>query len=166
MAATAPKWGPRPPISYSESDLAGSGLVVFAGVLLSLLALFNGLDGIAAIANSHVFIGDAHYVFGDLRIWGWVVLAVAAVQAAAAVGILVQRAQWARWTGVVALVVNAFVQMAFLPSYPLWSLTIIAVDVVGIYGLTAHGAPVAPPVADPGPPPPVAGAPRGDGGGV
>jgi hypothetical protein len=38
------------------------------------------------------------------------------------------------------LALNAFVQMAFIPSYPLWSLMIIAVDVVAIYGLTVYSS--------------------------
>ncbi|MFC5910451.1 DUF7144 family membrane protein [Streptacidiphilus monticola] len=121
------------------TSLASPGLVTFAGVLLVLLGFFNGLDGIAAIAQSHVFVGNVHYVFGDLRAWGWVMLFLGVLQLAAAFGILMARAEWARWTGVGVLVLNAFSQMAFIPSYPLWSLTIIAVDVVAIYGLTAHG---------------------------
>ncbi|RAG87298.1 hypothetical protein DN069_01855 [Streptacidiphilus pinicola] len=130
---------------FTRTEAAGAraarpGLMTFAGVLLALLGFLNGLDGIAAIANSHVFVGNAHYVFGDLRAWGWVMLALAVVQIAAAYGVLVARADWARWTGVVVLGLNAFAQMAFLPSYPLWSLTIIAVDVVAIYGLTASAA--------------------------
>jgi hypothetical protein len=112
--------------------------VTFAGVLLALLGFFNGLDGIAAIANSKVFVGNATYVFGDLRAWGWVVLALAVVQIGAAYGVLAVGAEWARWTGIVVLALNAFVQMAFIPSYPLWSLMIIAVDVVAIYGLTVY----------------------------
>jgi hypothetical protein len=112
--------------------------VTFAGVLLALLGFLNGLDGISAIARSHVFVGNAHYVFGDLRAWGWVMLILAVVQLAAAYGVLFARAEWARWTGVVVLVLNAFAQMAFIPSYPLWSLTIIAIDVVAIYGLTVY----------------------------
>ena len=122
----------------SAAHVARPGLVTFAGVLLALLGFLNGLDGIAAIANSHVFVGDAHYVFGDLRAWGWVMLALAVIQIGTAYGVLVARAEWARWTGVVVLGFNAFAQMAFLPSYPLWSLTIIAVDVVAIYGLTVY----------------------------
>ncbi len=41
-----------------------------------------------AIANSHVFIGNAHYVIGDLRAWGWVTLIIAALQQVAAGGVL------------------------------------------------------------------------------
>jgi len=30
--------------------------------------------------------------------------------------------------------------MFFLPAYPFWSLTIIAIDVVALYGLCAYGS--------------------------
>ena len=30
--------------------------------------------------------------------------------------------------------------MLFIPAYPFWSLTIIAVDVVALYGLCAYGS--------------------------
>lgn len=49
----------------------GYGLIVFASVLLLVVGCFNLLDGIAAVANSHVFIANAHHVVGDLRAWGW-----------------------------------------------------------------------------------------------
>ena len=48
----------------------GYGLVIFSALLLAIIGLFNLLGGIAAIANSHIFIADAHYVVGDLRAWG------------------------------------------------------------------------------------------------
>jgi hypothetical protein len=44
-------------------------MIVFAAVLLGMLGLFNVIDGIAAVARSHVFIANAHYVIGDLRAW-------------------------------------------------------------------------------------------------
>jgi hypothetical protein len=112
-------------------------LLTFAMVMLFVLAVFNAVDGIAAINRSHVFVGNAHYVFGDLRAWGWVILILAILQGAAAVGILA-RVEAARWAAVVILGLNAFSQLAFMPSYPAWSLLIIAMDVVAIYGLTAH----------------------------
>lgn len=45
----------------------GVGLVIFAAVLLGLAGFFNLIYGIAAIANSHVFVANAHYVFANLR---------------------------------------------------------------------------------------------------
>ncbi len=35
---------------------------------------------------------------------------------------------------------NAIDMMFFIPAYPFWALTIIAVDVVALYGLCAYGS--------------------------
>jgi len=117
----------------------GYGQVLFASVLLLILGCFNLIDGIAAIANSHVFTPNAHYVVGDLRAWGWITLIIGAVQLLAAAGALAGN-QLARWFAVAVLGLNAIDQMFFLPAYPFWSLIIIAVDVVALYGLCAYGS--------------------------
>jgi hypothetical protein len=46
----------------------------------------------------------------------------------------------ARWFGVAVLGLNAIDQMFFMPGYPFWSLTIIAMDVVALWGLCAYGS--------------------------
>ena len=46
----------------------------------------------------------------------------------------------ARWFGVAVLGLSAIDQMFFLPAYPFWSLTIVAVDVVALYGLCGYGS--------------------------
>jgi hypothetical protein len=117
----------------------GSGLVLFASVLLVVAGCFNVIYGIAAIANSHVFTANAHYVFGNLRTWGWITLILGAVQLLAAAGVLAGN-QVARWFAVVVVGLNAIEQMFFIPAYPFWSLMIIAVDVVALYGLCAYGS--------------------------
>ena len=40
----------------------------------------------------------------------------------------------------VVLALNAIDMMLFLPAYPFWALTIIAMDVVALYGLCAYGS--------------------------
>ena len=117
----------------------GSGLVLFASVLLVVVGCFNVIYGIAAIANSHVFTANAHYVFGNLRTWGWITLILGVVQLLAAAGVLAGN-QVARWFAVVVVGLNAIEQMFFIPAYPFWSLMIIAVDVVALYGLCAYGS--------------------------
>jgi hypothetical protein len=117
----------------------GGGLIVFASVLLLVLGCFNVIDGIAAIANSHVFVANAHYVVGDLRSWGWITLILGALQLLAAAGVLAGN-QMARWFAVAVVGLNAIGQMLFIPAYPFWSLMIIAVDVVALYGLCAYGS--------------------------
>ena len=117
----------------------GYWMIVFAVALLVTVGFFNLIDGIAAIANSHVFIANAHYVVGDLRAWGWVVLILGTLQVIAAVAILAG-SQAARWFAVVVIGLNAIGQMLFIPAYPFWSLLIIAVDVVALWGLCAYGS--------------------------
>jgi hypothetical protein len=117
----------------------GYGLVLFASILLFVVSFFNLIYGIAAIANSHVFVANAHYVFANLRAWGWITLIIGALQLIAAGGVLAGN-QLARWFAVAVVGLSAIDQMFFIPAYPFWSLTIIAVDVVALYGLCAYGS--------------------------
>ena len=117
----------------------GHGLIVFASVLLLILGCLNLIYGIAAIAHSHVFVANAQYVFGNLRAWGWITLIIGVLQLLAAAGVLAGN-QLARWFAVAVLGLNAIDMMFFLPAYPFWSLVIIAVDVVALYGLCAYGS--------------------------
>ena len=117
----------------------GLGLIIFASVMLAVIGFFNLLDGIAAIANSHVFIGNAHYVVGDLRLWGWVMTVFGAVQLLAVLGVWAGN-QLARWFAVAVVGLNAIGQMFFIPAYPFWSLLIIAADVVALWGLCLYGS--------------------------
>jgi hypothetical protein len=129
----------RPARGRSYAEGRGYGLVLFAGVLLLVSGFWNLIYGIAAIAQSHVFVANAHYVFGNLRAWGWVTLIFAILLLVAGAGIMVGN-QLARWFGVVVLGLNLIEQMFSIPSYPFWSLTIIALDVVALYGLCAYGS--------------------------
>jgi hypothetical protein len=122
-----------------STEARGFGLVFFASILLIVVGFFNLIYGIAAIANSHVFVANAHYVFGDLRAWGWITLVIAVLQLAAAAGILAGN-QLARWFAVAVLGLNAIDMMFFIPAYPFWALAIIAMDVVALYGLCAYGS--------------------------
>jgi hypothetical protein len=129
----------RPSGNRGAHRAEGGGLIVFASILMLMLGCFNLIDGITAIANSHVFIANAHYVFGDLRAWGWITLILGVLQLLAAPGVLAGN-QLARWFAVAVVGLNAIGQMFFIPAYPFWSLTIIAVDVVALYALCAYGS--------------------------
>src|SRR6266576_754484 len=108
----------RPVRGRTYAEGRGYGLVLFAGVLLLVAGFWNMIYGIAGIANSHVFVANAHYVFGNLRAGGWVMAGN----------------QLARWFAVAVLGLNAIEQMFTIPAYPFWSLTIIAMDLLALYG--------------------------------
>ena len=132
--------------STSAYDLAeeerGYGWVVFAALLLLLVGSLNTIEGIAAISNAHFFVHNTSYVFGDLNTWGWIVLCLGVVQLVVG-GALFLKNQFARWTGVAVLTLNAIAQLLMMPAYPFWSLTFFAIDLIAIYGLTVHGQRVA-----------------------
>jgi len=123
----------------SQERGRGYGLVLFASILLLVIGCFNLIYGIAAVAQSHVFTAHAHYVFGDLRTWGWITLIFGCLQLLAAAGILAG-SQAARWFAVAVIALNTIEQMFSIPAYPFWSLLIIAMDVIALYGLLAYGS--------------------------
>ena len=127
------------PASSTGGRLQGGGLIIFATVMLAIIGCFNLIYGIAAIAHAHVFVANAHYVFANLRTWGWITLIIGALQLLAAAGV-VGGNQLARWFAVAVLGLNAIDMMFFVPAYPFWSLVIIAADVVALYGLCAYGS--------------------------
>jgi hypothetical protein len=120
-------------------QVQGGGLILFASVMLVIIGFFNLIYGIAAIANSHVFVANTHYVLANLRTWGWITLIIGVLQLLAAAGV-VAGSQLARWFAVAVLGVNAIDMMFFLPAYPFWALVILAADVVALYGLCAYGS--------------------------
>jgi hypothetical protein len=117
----------------------GMAMVWFAAIMLLVAGIFNLIDGIAAVSSSHVFVANAHYVIGDLRAWGWVALILGALQILAGAGVMGGN-QIARWAGVAFIGINLIGQLFFIPAYPLWSLTIIAIDVFALYALCAYGS--------------------------
>ena len=136
MATHSVRPGDNARTAYDEEG--HSGLLIYAAVLVGILGFSNLLEGIAGIARSGVFVGNARYVFGDLRAWGWVMLILGALQFVAALGV-VARSQLARWSTVAVLAVNVLAQIAFIPSDPFWSLVIIAADVVALWVLCVFG---------------------------
>jgi hypothetical protein len=77
-------------------------------------------------------------VFSDLNTWGWIVLILGIIQALAALAILSGN-EFARWFGIGAAGLNAIGQLLFVPVYPLWAITMFAVDVLIIYALAVYG---------------------------
>ena len=138
VQAAGPGYAQAETARLGEDD-RGYGWVMFAGTVLALVGTLNIIEGIAAISRSHFFVANAHYVFGNLRAWGWITLILGVLQLLAAAGVVAGN-QLARWFAVAVLGLNAIDQMFFLPAYPFWSLVIIAVDVVALYGLCAYGS--------------------------
>jgi hypothetical protein len=127
-----------PATDYYEDDDRSYGWVVFAGTLLLLVGSINVIQGIAAVGNANFHTHNAHYVFANLNTWGWVVLILGSCQFLVGCGVFIKN-QFSRWTGVVVLAANTIAQLLIVPAYPFWSLTLITMDILAIYGLIAYG---------------------------
>jgi hypothetical protein len=105
---------------------------------LAFAACVNFWAAIYSIARAANYSAAPRYVFGDLRTWGFVTLAIAIAQFGVAASLLTG-SQRARWTGAGLALVNGFEQISGLPGYPAWFLVITAVDMVVLFGLAIYG---------------------------
>jgi hypothetical protein len=119
-------------------DDRDAGWVMFAAVMLLVLGCTNTVEGVAAVTGSDFFVTRAHYLFGDLSSWGWVIWVIGVAQGLTGVAVLV-RNQFARWLGVAFAAANALAQLLMIQAYPFWSLCLLSLDVLVMYALIAHG---------------------------
>ena len=116
-----------------------SGWVVFASMMLILAGIFGFIDGLVALIDDKVFlVTDDSVVAMDLTTWGWVHLILGIVVFFASLGVMSGQV-WALVVGVIVAMLSAISQILFITVFPLWSITIIAIDILIIYGLVVHG---------------------------
>jgi hypothetical protein len=123
--------------AYDDSTKAmvTHGVTAFAGVMLVALAIFQVMSGIAAIAEDDIYVRGVNYTYElDITAWGWIHLVIGLVAIAAGVAILLGQT-WGRITGIAIATVSALANFASLPHYPVWSIVIIAFDVLVVWAL-------------------------------
>jgi hypothetical protein len=126
-----------------DRESGWAGWVVFAGVMMILLGGFNAVEGLVALLNGSWLASSTELpIEFDYATWGWTWLIFGAVVAIAGFGVLAGQT-WARVVGVAFAALNAVVQLLFIPAYPFWAMSVIAVDIIVIWALTAHGRDVA-----------------------
>jgi hypothetical protein len=113
---------------------------VFAAVVLGVAGIMRIFDAIWAFRYHGVLPENFEAaIFGhSLKTYGWVYLVVAAVLIACAVMVL-SGSQVARWVGVAAGAIIAISAIWWMPYYPVWSLTYIAIGALVIYALVVYG---------------------------
>jgi hypothetical protein len=118
-----------------------SGWIVFAGTMLVLVGTFNIIDALVALFNDKIYtVSKSGLIVWDFTAWGWIHLILGIVLVIAAFGLFAGRG-WARWLAIVFAALNAIAQISFFTAYPLWSMLVIALDVIIIYQLTARWVP-------------------------
>jgi hypothetical protein len=125
----------RPPAEL-QGEVDRHTWLDLAGILLFLVGFFNIIDGISAISGSK-YLSD-HVLFASLDAWGWFFLIVGIVQVLAGWAVM-KNAGWAAIVGMVTAFVNAISQLSASHTFTVWALTIVAMDVLVIYGLARYG---------------------------
>jgi hypothetical protein len=115
------------------------GFILFAAIMMIMIGVFQAIAGLVAIFENEFYVATRSYLFQfDATTWGWIHLIAGVIIAFAGWGLLSGRT-WARVAGIILAVLSAIANFAFLPYYPFWALTIIALDVLVIWALAAHG---------------------------
>jgi len=127
-------------MEYPEES-AWASWTVFAGIMMFLLGAWHVLMGLLAIFDDPYFNAPERSLLADANftLWGWVHLVAGVVLAAAGVAVFTGR-MWARVVGTAAAVASALICFGFLNAQPFWATIIIALDVMIILTLTAHGS--------------------------
>lgn len=117
-----------------------AGWVVFGGVMLIMVGLFQAIQGLVALFDDGFYLVRPNGLVVDVNYntWGWTHLAIGIVAALTGLGLLAGN-MVARVLGVVIAVLSAVVNLAFISAYPVWSTIVIALDVIVIYAIIVHG---------------------------
>jgi hypothetical protein len=116
----------------------GAGWVVFAGIMIFIVAVLNAFWGIAAIDKASFFVEDERYIISDLSTWGWIVLIIGVLQGFAAFSIW-SGGEYGRWIGIITAGLGSISALLSIPGFPLWSLCVFFASVAVIYGLAVYG---------------------------
>jgi hypothetical protein len=119
-------------------DTRASGWQAFSGLVLAFGGVFAVIDGLMAVYKSSFFVGNAVFVFSDLKTWGWITFALGVAAFLSGLAVF-SGGEWARWIGIAVAGLAALGQMLTAQAYPLWSLLLTGIFVMAIYGLAVYG---------------------------
>jgi hypothetical protein len=125
----------------SDTEVTGwVGWGWFAGIVLIIAGVIDALKGFIALLSpdSAYFVGDQGTLVVDVQGWGWwhIISGILLVLVALA---LFAGQTWARVIAIILVALNAIGQFFLIPVQPWLALTVLTLDVVVIYALTAHG---------------------------
>ena len=117
-----------------------AGWIGFAGVLLVIIGALDFFEGVIALFEDEYYVPTASgFLVLDVTGWGWTML-IGGLLLALAGFALVGGQGWARWFAIIVVGLNFIAQLGFLGNTqnPLWSLTVIALQIIVLYALTVR----------------------------
>ena len=120
----------------------GGGWGDFAAVVFAIVGISNAIQGLTALFKKEYFV-ESGLVYENLQFWAIVWLVVGFLQIGAA-SMLVNRSTAGRTLGIVLAAGSAVVAFVSLGGNTAWALAVLAMDLLIVYGLTAHPEAFAP----------------------
>ncbi|MCM3297950.1 DUF7144 family membrane protein [Streptomyces pseudogriseolus] len=103
--------------------------------MLILSGVLSVLQGAAGIAEDRLFGVPRHYEYRfDLTSWGWIHVVVGAALLVAGVALL-RGVSWGRAAGTSTAAISLVTQFMFIPYYPLWSISVMTLDLIILWAL-------------------------------
>jgi hypothetical protein len=135
--------GTRPGSQQRSEDAgyspAAVGVLFFASVMMLMTGILQAIQGLVALVDDTFFVVGKQYLFTfDTTAWGWVHLVFGVVVAFAGFALLTG-ATWARAVVIVLASAGIVVNFVWMPFYPLWSITLLALDVAVIWAAGVRG---------------------------
>ena len=122
----------------NEKSMAG--WIGFAGILMLIIGSIDFFQGLIALFEDEYFVvTEAGFLVVDLTGWGWIMIVWGVLLVIAGLGLAAAQS-WARWFAIIVVSLNFLAQLGFLGNsqYPLWSLTVMALNIIVLYALTAR----------------------------
>jgi hypothetical protein len=105
-----------------------------------LVGAYQAATGLVALVGNELFVTTQNYVFQlDTTTWGWIHIVIGVLVVFAGCAVLARRT-WGVVLGLVFCGLSAIANFAFIPHYPIWSMLIIALDVLVIWALLTYRA--------------------------
>lgn len=119
------------------------GVAFFASIMMILIGAFHAVAGLSGIAEEGFYGTSPDYLLEfSANAWGWIQIVLGILVVFAGLS-LMTGVTWARQVGILVVLVSALAAFAFVPLAPVWSVVVIAADVVVIWSLAAHREAVA-----------------------
>jgi hypothetical protein len=122
------------------SPRAWSGWIGFAALLLMIIGAIDFFQGLIAVIRKeyYAFTPQGLIIF-NVTTWGWLAMILGIIMFLVGLG-LAGGAGWARWVAIILIAVNLLGTLGWLgnSSTPVWSLTLVALQIIVLYALTAR----------------------------
>ena len=119
--------------------MRGIGRAFLAATLLVIAGFINIIYGIGALDSAHIFVNDTRYIFSDLNVMGWVMIAIGIVQISGGLCLFVGNT-YGRVIGIIGAGVGAIEALFSIGGNdPWWSVCLFFLCIYILHGIMLYG---------------------------